>query len=132
MGTLFKTIFSFPFSFLESKLYNDDLNKIKGKITQEQAFISSIENITSAVFGILGLYILLFRQVSFFILLLLSVFLLFVILLSSIVNGKLSTLMYDYWQNYIKNTRKYNYISDVLSGKDYIEEKKCFLISHFF
>lgn len=132
MATLLKTIFSFPFSILETTQYNDDLNKVKGYITQEQAFISSIESISNAVFGIIGFYILLFHQISLKILIGLSILLLVVILVSCFISGRLSALMYDYWQNYIKNTRKYNYIAEVLSNKEFVEEKKVYAYLPYF
>ena len=122
MASLLKTIFAFSFSILETSEYNEELNKVKGTITQEQDFILSIESISNAVFGIMGLYILLCNQISLSVLIGLSVLLLIVILVSCIINGRLSVLMYDYWQTYIKNTRKYNYIAKVLSDKEYIEE----------
>lgn len=132
MATLLKTIFSFPFSILETTQYNDDLNKVKGYITQEQAFISSIESISNAVFGIIGFYILLSNQISLRILIGLSILLLVVILVSCFISGRLSVLMYDYWQNYIKNTRKYNYIAEVLSNKEFVEEKKVYAYLPYF
>lgn len=132
MATLLKTIFSFPFSILETTQYNDDLNKVKGYITQEQAFISSIESISNAVFGIIGFYILLSNQISLRILIGLSILLLVVILVSCFISGRLSALMYDYWQNYIKNTRKYNYIAEVLSNKEFVEEKKVYAYLPYF
>lgn len=132
MATLLKTIFSFPFSILETTQYNDDLNKVKGYITQEQAFISSIESISNAVFGIIGFYILLSNQISLRILIGLSILLLVVILVSCFISGRLSALMYDYWQIYIKNTRKYNYIAEVLSNKEFVEEKKVYAYLPYF
>lgn len=132
MASLLKTIFSFPFSILETTQYNDDLNKVKGYITQEQAFISSIESISNAVFGIIGFYILLSNQISLRILIGLSILLLVVILVSCFISGRLSALMYDYWQNYIKNTRKYNYIAEVLSNKEFVEEKKVYAYLPYF
>lgn len=132
MASLLKTIFAFSFSMLETSQYNDDLNKVKGTITQEQAFISSIESISNAVFGIIGLYILLSNQTSLSILIGLSILLLVVILVSCIINGRFSVLMYDYWQNYINNTRKYNYIAKVLSNKEYVEEKKVYKYLPYF
>lgn len=132
MASLLKTIFSFPFSILETTQYNDDLNKVKGYITQEQAFISSIESISNAVFGIIGFYILLSHQISLRIMIGLSILLLVVILVSCFISGRLSALMYDYWQNYIKNTRKYNYIAEVLSNKEFVEEKKVYAYLPYF
>lgn len=132
MASLLKTIFSFPFSILETTQYNDDLNKVKGYITQEQAFISSIESISNAVLGIIGFYILLSNQISLRILIGLSILLLVVILVSCFISGRLSALMYDYWQNYIKNTRKYNYIAEVLSNKEFVEEKKVYAYLPYF
>lgn len=132
MATLLKNIFSFPFSILETTQYNDDLNKVKGYITQEQAFISSIESISNAVFGIIGFYILLSNQISLRILIGLSILLLVVILVSCFISGRLSVLMYDYWQIYIKNTRKYNYIAEVLSNKEFVEEKKVYAYLPYF
>lgn len=132
MASLLKTIFSFPFTILETTQYNDDLNKVKGYITQEQAFISSIESISNAVFGIIGFYILLSNQISLRILIGLSILLLVVILVSCFISGRLSVLMYDYWQIYIKNTRKYNYIAEVLSNKEFVEEKKVYAYLPYF
>ena len=132
MASLLKTIFAFSFSILETSEYNEELNKVKGTITQEQDFILSIESISNAVFGIMGLYILLCNQISLSVLIGLSVLLLIVILVSCIINGRLSVLMYDYWQTYIKNTRKYNYIAKVLSDKEYIEEKEVYKYLPYF
>lgn len=132
MTSLLKTIFSFPFSFLETPQYNDDLNMVKENMKHEQAFVLSIESISNAVVGVIGLYILLSNQVSLSILIGLSILLLFVILVSCFISGRLSALMYDYWQNYIKNTRKYNYIAEVLSKKQYIEEKKVYAYLPYF
>lgn len=132
MASLLKTIFSFSFSFLETSQYYDDLNKVKGNITQEQAFVLSIESISNAVFGIIGVYILLSNQISLSILIGLSILLLVVVLVSCFISGRLSTLMYDYWQNYIKNTRKYNYIAEVLSDKEFVEEKKVYAYLPYF
>lgn len=132
MCVLLKGIFSFPFCFLESKQYNEDLNRVKGLVSYEQSFVSSIEGITTAGCGIIGLYVLLFNQVSALILFFLSIFLVIIIIISVSINRKLSVLMYDYWKNYIENTRKYNYISSVLSNKEYVEEKKVYSYLPFF
>ena len=40
--------------------------------------------------------------------------------------------MGDFWVNYIQNTRYYNYISDVLSKREYAEEKKIYGFFDFF
>lgn len=131
-ATILKRIFSFQFAFLESKQYNDDLNQVKTAVSQEQEFVLSIENIIVAVFGLIGLYILLVGQISMQLLAILTIFLFVIIILLGFVNYKLSTLMYDYWTNYIKNTRRYNYLSDVLTNKEYIEEKKVYSYLKFF
>lgn len=132
LKTLLKSIIFFPFPFLESKQYHDELTCVKDLAAQEQAFLMAVADITSAGFGIFGLFALLYNQASMLILLLLSVSMLFVILLSVCINGKLSILMYDYWKKYMENTQKYNYISEVLSNKEYVEERKVFSYLPFF
>lgn len=130
--SLLKTIFSFSFSFIESKQYHDDFDKIKDKNKQEKIFLSSLEKITFAVFAGIGFYILLYYQVSTSIFLLLLISFLFTIILSGRISRKLSDLMYDYWENYKKNTRKYQYLSNVLVDQAYIEEKKVYSYFSFF
>lgn len=130
--SLLKTIFSFPFSFIESKQYHDDFDKIKDKNKQEKIFLSSLEKITFAVFAGIGFYILLYYQVSTSIFLLLLISFLFTIILSGRISRKLSALMYDYWENYKKNTRKYQYLSNILVDQTYIEEKKVYSYFSFF
>lgn len=129
---LLKAITTFSLLFLESKAYQDDLNKVEELTKQEQAYIKAIETITSAILGILGLYLLLLYKASFNMIALLSFFMLLVIVASYAVNSNLSSLMYGYWENYIKNTRKYKSISRILSEKDYIEEKKVYSYVPFF
>lgn len=129
---LLKSIYSFPLLFLESKIYSDDLSKVKRMATEEQTYFVAVENITSVTVGVIGLFLLLFNKVSFNILILLCIFMLLIVFIIYIVNRNLSSLMYDYWEDYIKNTRKYKYISRVLSEKEYIEEKRTYSYFSFF
>ncbi|GHU40463.1 hypothetical protein FACS1894111_01160 [Clostridia bacterium] len=88
--------------------------------------------ITSGTVAILGLYFLLVPALSVPVLLLMSLFLLTAGLIAFWLSRKLSALMYGYWSQYIQNTRKYQYFSDVLSKKEYVEEKKIFSFLPFF
>ena len=131
-GILFKIISRFPFSFLETKEYGDELNKANSKISRDQDFISSVEQIATAVVGVLGVYFLLLPNATILGVLLLTLLIMTVTLISAHASKRLAVLMYDYWDTYIKNTRKYNYFSGVLSNKEFIEEKKTFSTLPFF
>ncbi len=121
-----------PFHILETKGYKEEFDKLKDNKKIEENFIGFVEKAFTAVISVAGLYILVYNKISNILLLLFSISLVVVIPLFSIINGRLSVLMYDYWQTYMKNTRKYLYISDVLSNREYIEEKKVFGFLPFF
>ena len=129
---LLQKISHLPFSVLETKEYRDDFNRIKDNKKIEESFLQFVEKIILGTIGVIGLYLLIFGKVSYQYLIILTSSFVIVLPICIGLNRRLSALMYDYWQRYMNNTRKYQYISEVLSSKDYIEEKKVFDFLPFF
>lgn len=129
---ILKKITLLPFPFLESKLFRDEQSKIKDLSTQEKQILFSAEALTTASITVTAFCLLSAQALSARVFFLLLAFFSVTICLSFLVNGKLSKLMYDFWSQYIQNTRSYNYITDVLTGKEYTEERAVYNFLPFF
>lgn len=130
MGKVLNKIIHLPYSFLETEEYADDYNEVK--INLEREWLTAVCVILTASCDFIGLYFLVKNQLSLIYIIILYVIAIVFIIVSWIASTRLSTLMYDYWQKYIKNTRKYAYFNGVLTEKNTYKDKKIFAFSPFF
>ena len=117
--------------FVESESYNQKINFLKS-YNQEQEIFSFFCRVSEAIAYMLALMFLLSLHLRFYWVILDAVIYLAIALISVYPNVKLSKMMGDFWVKYIQNTRYYNYISDVLSKKEYVEEKKIYEFFDYF
>ena len=120
------------YSFFEKKDCQDKITVFRTSYEKEIKSINSISDtiyvITNGILFIVFLFVNMNVKIAF-----IDTFLLLVILFfTCFIENKMSNFMYDYWENYKKNTRLYNSFSDVFLKKDYAEEKKIFDFSSFF
>lgn len=125
-------ISQFPFEFIESKEFASNYNKFSNKKSVFQEYIGSVSIVSLSCIEIVGFYVILITQLDKIIVTVITGILIIVSLLLILINYKLSNLMYDFWKKYIENTRLYNYYSDVLTKKNYFEEKLLYNFSEFF
>ncbi len=129
-SSLLKKIIRLPYSFLETKEYADDYNEIA--LHLEREWISAVCVLITAVCNLIGLVFLVANQLNMVYVILLYAIVFIFIIVSWLASTKLSVLMYNYWKEYIKNTRKYTYYNRVLTEKDSYKDKKIFGFSPFF
>lgn len=129
-GSILKKIIRLPYSFLETKEYADDYNEIASHLERE--WISAVCVLITAVCNIIGLVFLVVNQLDIISVALLYGILFVFIIVSWLASTRLSVLMYNYWEEYIKNTRKYTYCTRVLTEKDSYKDKKVFGFLPFF
>lgn len=113
--------------FVESGDYNNKINFLKSN-NQERS-ICFFCNVSEAGACIVALAFLLSVYLKWYIVITDIIIYIIIASISVSPNLKLAKMMSDFWVKYIQNTRYYNYISDVLSKKEYVEEKN---IYHFF
>lgn len=111
--------------FIESERYHSKINFLQSS-SQESEVLSFIHKISEACACLLALMILLSFYLKWYLVLLDAVFYIVIAVISVRPALKLADLMSDFWVRYIQNTRYYNYISDVLSRREYVEEKKIY------
>ena len=117
--------------FIESEKYNNKVNFLNSN-NQERDIFNFFCNLSAAGAYLLAIMFLLSSYLTWYWVVLDILIYLFVSVLSVWPNLKLANLMGDFWVNYIQNTRYYNYISDVLSKREYAEEKKIYGFFDFF
>lgn len=117
--------------YLESPNYESIVSRLKESQLQEQRLYVALTNISFTIGIVLAFCYFLFYKLAAFALVNISVAL-FLVFLALAVNYKNAQLMYGFWQKYMENTRKYNYYSDILTKKEFVEEKKVFGYKSFF
>ena len=118
--------------FLESDEYNDKVNTIRNNDEQERKLYLGISTVFMAIGYFLSFMILLKIYLPWFWLAVNVLFLIALMLAEFKLNYKKALLMSDFWEKYIGNMRYCNYISDVLTQKQYVEEKKIYHYSKYF
>ena len=117
--------------FLESPEYSSFINQIKNSKVFTHKFFSALSIFATTASTVVAFFIMLFWQTKA--LAIISISISFGLVYWAFgVNYKLSRLMYDFWQKYMENTRRFNYFADVLTKKEYVEEKKVFRYRSFF
>lgn len=111
--------------FIESERYDQKINFLKSN-SQESEVLSFIQKLSEAGTCLLAFMLLLSLHLKWYLVLLDTALYVVIAVLSVRPTLKLARLMGDFWVNYMRNTRYYNYISDVLSRKEYVEEKKIY------
>lgn len=129
---ILKAVVKKKYAFMESKKYGDSINKYKDSRVQDKSLYSALSAIAVAIGNIAVFCILLKINLPWkYVASSLSIILILGIV-SFFVSHKISRLMYDFWQKYMNNTRRYNYFADVLTQKKYMEEKKIFGYKSYF
>lgn len=117
--------------FIESEEYSKKVNFLKSN-NQEREIFSFFCMMSEAVACLLALAFLLSFHLEWYLVVLDIVIYMVIAFFSVRSNLSLSEIMGDFWVKYIQNTRYYNYISDVLSKKEYVEEKKIYGFFEYF
>ncbi|MDE7001313.1 MAG: ATP-binding cassette domain-containing protein [Lachnospiraceae bacterium] len=117
--------------FVESERYDHQVNFLKSN-SQEREILSLIQKVSEAGACLLALMLLLSIYLKWYLVVLDGAVYIAVAVILIQPTLKLARLMSDFWVNYIRNTRYYNYISDVLSRKEYVEEKKIYSFFGYF
>lgn len=117
--------------YAESPDYEDRVSRLWDSSLQDQKLFGALSAIAAAAGSALAFCGLLFWQLSALAL----VSLMIAALLAGAafwVNYRTARLMYGFWQKYMENTRRFQYLSDVLTKKEFVEEKKIFGYRPFF
>jgi len=115
-----KTI-KIKYPVLEDQKTQDLISRLDGS---HEKIISTMNIITSLVFSAVQFFgvIYMLKQVNLFIMLSIVVF----IFLGVFLNIKSGKALYGFWQKYIKNARRYNYLSEILTERSYVLDKSIF------
>lgn len=111
--------------YVESEAFSNKINFLKGN-NKENELISYFCSCADAIISLIALAFLLSSQIEWSWAFLDVLFFSIVAFLSAIPNFKLSKMMSDFWMKYIQNTKYYNYFSDVLTKKEFAEERKVY------
>ena len=130
IGRILNKISRLPFLLLETQKYSDDLNEVKAYM--ERDYIHSLRSVVSAIVSAVGLYFVVFGYLNQMYIFMLYIMLFAYLFFAFFVSKKHSKLMYNYWQEYILNTRKYNYYTGVLTEGYAYKDKKVFNFSTYF
>ncbi len=120
------------YSFHESQEYNDKLEVFRTTFEDETGKINSFCEVVTGVCTIVMFCFFLLKNMSVINSVINIMILVSFLLLSGAAEYKNSTYMYDYWEDYKKNTRLYNRISDIFVKRDYVLERKFFNFTNFF
>lgn len=129
---LFNVIIRSPLQAVEEECFQNQVHTLKDKEVLWEKYWKYIEAIISFVVTV-GLFLCIaindlnWEFILFFLLLLTSCF-----AISYFVHNRLALHMYDFWKKHIEYSRLYNYHSDVLSQKKYLEERKIYRYEAYF
>jgi len=130
--TIIGKIKKIPYCIIETEAFSTVTNKLKNLTDMREKSIDSKARLSGSAFEIVGLIIIIRLQCDLISLCVIMSSILCFSFFSILVNRKIADLMYDYWSKYIQNTRKYQYVSEVLSNKEYVEDRKVFQYDSYF